>query len=312
MCDSARIALLLCSIFLDVGGKEAAKEQENRKEVLDMSKKQNKMFMGVAGISLACLVAMGMAGCAGNTENVNENANDGTAAVAVEEDQAVESDADEKTAEEELAAPAELEVADFGWFVSSNGMVDFSVAIENPNKYIAADSATVTVSGLDKDGNVVFTEDIPVASIAPESDYVFSYVTGANNGSGQATAPDDLSITVTVPEDGWTVYNPNEAVQYEVTDVAVAPSDIEGTDVFSGSVSSKSDSKDVEDGQAMVNVVLYDQNGKMLGGYFDIVDMGQENPTFEVYAIEAPEYNDYKVFVSPYTFVEEEVATDAQ
>lgn len=49
--------------------------------------------------------------------------------------------------------------------------------------------------------------------------------------------------------------------------------------------------------------MLYDDNGKMEGGYFDVIDLnGQDKVPFKVYAIDAPEYKDYKVFVSPFSF----------
>ena len=53
----------------------------------------------------------------------------------------------------------------------------------------------------------------------------------------------------------------------------------------------------------MVNTVLYDENEKMLGGYFDIVELNDaDGEPFQIYMIDAPEYNSYQVFVSPYVY----------
>lgn len=282
--------------------------------MISMGKKQNKMFLGAAGLSLAALLAMGVTGCSSpaQDENIaNENGTEAPTTTVVVEENQTDENIDSKTADEELSSPAPLEVTDFGWFASENNMVDFSVSINNPNQYVSADDVVLTVNGLDENGEVFFTQDINLSAIAPESDYVFSYVTG--DDSNNPKTPNDISVTVNVADDGWSIYNENEKVEYDVSDVAVTPSDIEGVNVFTGNILGKdavAENPDGQavDGQAMANVVLYDENGKMLGGYFDIVDMnGQEKVPFEIYAVGAPAYKDYKVFVSPFSFEDVQV-----
>lgn len=189
--------------------------------MIHMSKKKDKMFMGVAGLSLVALMAMTMSGCAPQQAPSNET-DDSSTTVVVEENQNAADDA-ARTAEEELSNPLPLEVVDFGWFPSENNMVDFSVAVNNPNQYVSADDITLTVNGLDEAGNVFFTQDISLAAIAPNSDYVFSYVVG--DTSDNPKAPHDIAITANVAEGGWSVYNESEEVSFTVDDVAVAPSD---------------------------------------------------------------------------------------
>lgn len=212
---------------------------------------------------------------------------------------------DSRTLDEELASPEPLIVSDYGWFASENNMADLAVAVSNPNEHVSADDVVLTVQGTDSNEQEMFSQDIDLPQIAPDSELVFSYVVGDANSSD---APSDVNVSVNVSDGGWSAYDESEHVEYDVSDVTEGNSDIDGVAKFSGNMSAKG--SDVEnpdgqavEGQALVNVVLYDGSGKMLGGYFDIVDMdGQNKVPFEIYAVGAPEYQDYQVFVSPYVF----------
>lgn len=277
--------------------------EKRKEEVAIMGRKQNKAFLGAAGLSLAALMAMAATGCSAPQQQDPE-AGGASTTIVVEENQQTGT-GDSRTLDEELASPEPLVVSDYGWFVSENNMADLAVEVSNPNEHVSADDVVLTVQGTDSNGQEMFSQDIDLPQIAPDSELVFSYVVGDANSSD---APTDVNVSVNVSDGGWSAYDESERVEYDVSDVTEGSSDIDGVAKFSGNVSAKG--SDVEnpdgqavEGQALVNVVLYDGSGKMLGGYFDIVDMdGQDKVPFEIYAVGAPEYQDYQVFVSPYVF----------
>lgn len=258
--------------------------------------------MLATGAVLAGALALMLAGCSNPVEDVVGNVNDEIEAVLegssedVGADATDEADSSARTAQEELADPAPLEIADYGWFAAEGNMVDFSVVIENPNQYVAPSDVTLTVVGIDESGERFFSEDISLSDIAPESEYVLSYVTG--DESDDAKLPADIAFSLSVADDGWHI-DGSDASSYIVEGVEVAPSDMEGVEAAQGYVSSDSN----EPEQVMVSLVLYDESERMLGGCFDIVELdGAESEQFRIYLIDAPAYDSYQIFVSPYVF----------
>lgn len=264
-----------------------------------------KKMKEFAALGIAGLLTIATYGCAAPNQNENTTqANEPTQETEVIEEETIEP-ADENmttqqakaTAKAELANPATLEVTDSGWFSTQNNLIDFAVAVYNPNKAIASNKATLTVSGTDKNGNEIFTEDISIPEIAPQQTYNLAYVTG--DSSQDKALPDNLSFTVKVNDSDWQAYDfDNNKADYIVEDNGASQSnDIEGVEVLSGTVTPAGDI----DGQAIVTAVLYDKDHKMLGGYFDIVEAnGSEPAPYEIYMMEAPQYDSYEIFAAPF------------
>ena len=76
--------------------------------------------------ALSAVVALGLAGCASNP-TVNDDAANGQQVQSADAQQTDASTdqaaAPARTPEEELADPADLTIADYGWFPAENGMV---------------------------------------------------------------------------------------------------------------------------------------------------------------------------------------------
>ena len=99
-------------------------------------------------VALSGLFAVSLVGCAAQSSQtapagseqavVQTEETQGPAAGQAAVDEQADAEADAATAEQEAANPAELQIVDSGWFAADNGMVDFAVKVQNPNKTVEA------------------------------------------------------------------------------------------------------------------------------------------------------------------------------
>lgn len=129
-------------------------------------------------VALSGLFAVSLVGCAAQSSQTAPAGSE-QAVVQTEETQgpaagqaAVDEQADAATAEQEAANPAELQIVDSGWFAADNGMVDFAVKVQNPNKTVEAIDPVIEVVGKDDSGNVIFDETIETPGVLPDSTYL--------------------------------------------------------------------------------------------------------------------------------------------
>ena len=237
----------------------------------------------VGWVALSGLFAVSLAGCAAQSGQtapagseqavVQTEETQGPAAGQAAVDEQADTEADAATAEQEAANPAELQIVDSGWFVADNGMVDFAVKVQNPNKTVAAVDPVIEVVGKDDSGNVLFDETIETPGVLPDSTYYYSYVAGSTaNSSATSTEvvkPSTVEFAITTPEGLWEATDQKLADVYAVQDNGAADTQL-GAKEFTGTVTA-SESLDGAT-QSRVDVVLLDQNGKIEGGYFKIVD----------------------------------------
>lgn len=135
----------------------------------------------VGWVALSGLFAVSLAGCAAQSGQtapagseqavVQTEETQGPAAGQAAVDEQTDAEADAATAEQEAANPAELQIVDSGWFVADNGMVDFAVEVQNPNKTVEAVDPVIEVVGKDDGGNVIFDETIETPGVLPDSTY---------------------------------------------------------------------------------------------------------------------------------------------
>lgn len=108
---------------------------------------------------------------------------------------------------QEAANPRELQIVDSGWFAADNGMVDFAVKVQNPNKTVEAIDPVIEVVGKDDSGNVIFDETIETPGVLPDSAYYYSYVAGSTADSSanstEVVKPATVEFSITTPEGSW-------------------------------------------------------------------------------------------------------------
>ena len=210
--------------------------------------------------------------------------------------------ADGATAEQEAANPAALQIVDSGWFAADNGMVDFVVKVQNPNKTVEAVNPVIEVVGKDDAGNVIFDETIETPGVLPDSIYYYSYVAGstASKGTDSTTSakPATVDFAITTPEGSWQATEQKLADVYAVADGGAADTQF-GAKEFTGTVTASEQLDGAT--QSRVDVILLDKDGKIEGGFFKIVDTepGQA-ADYDIYAVGAPEFASYAVYASPW------------
>ena len=259
-------------------------------------------------VALSGLFAVSLVGCAAQSSQTAPAGSE-QAVVQTEETQgpaagqaAVDEQADAATAEQEAANPAELQIVDSGWFAADNGMVDFAVKVQNPNKTVEAIDPVIEVVGKDDSGNVIFDETIETPGVLPDSTYYYSYVAGSTADSSanstEVVKPATVEFSITTPEGSWEATDQKLAHVYAVQDGGATDTQF-GAKEFTGTVTA-SESLDGAT-QSRVDVVLLDQDGKIEGGYFKIVDTepGQA-ADYDIYAVGAPQYASYAVYASPW------------
>lgn len=217
----------------------------------------------VGWVALSGLFAVSLAGCAAQNDQAAPTGSE-QAVVQTEENQgpaagqaAVDEQADAATAEQEAANPAELQIVDSGWFAADNGMVDFAVKVQNPNKTVEAIDPVIEVVGKDDSGNVIFDETIETPGVLPDSTYYYSYVAGSTADSSanstEVVKPATVEFSITTPEGSWEATDQKLADVYVVQDGGAADTQF-GAKEFTGTVTA-SESLDGAT-QSRVDVVL--------------------------------------------------------
>lgn len=265
-------------------------------------------------VALSGLFALSLAGCAASSteSSAASGSPEQTQATAQTTEQAAPQDsqqADQQTtqdsaatAEQEAASPADLQIVDSGWFAADNGMIDFAVKVQNPNKTVEAVDPVIEVVGKDDAGNVIFDETIETPGVLPDSTYYYSYVAGSTAPSSAdgttAAAPTTVDFAITTPEGSWKATDQKLADVYAVSDGGAADTQF-GAKEFKGTVTA-SEQLDGAD-QSRVDVILLDKDGKIEGGYFKIVDTeAGQAADYDIYAVGAPEFASYAVYASPW------------
>lgn len=229
-------------------------------------------------------------------------------------------DIDEAT-QSELDNPKQLKVFDFGYIITQEGAVDFGICIYNPNSYITALSPVITITGKDEQENILFSENTLISAITPQFQYKMSFI----GNTEQVAAKEQIaSVEASVMQQGdWGIFdfdeNEKTTTFYSFYEQNISASDIEGIDILTGKVAIDpdptsnnentdiqftSDAKDSENETTYVNVLLYDENNKIVGGYFDTVELNRNGTPepFSIYLIDAPQYASYKLYAHPYDY----------
>lgn len=237
-----------------------------------------KKLVLLTGIFLIVISMMG--GCAKPTESGDQNPQESN-----------ESPETPKT-EVETKQQLDLEIIESGWFVDSNGYVHYGIGIKNPNSSYEIQFPTIEITGKDGDGKIVFSESQVLNFMFANAELYY----GGQTGNG--TAPETVEFNVSVPSHGW-VENDKQAFEiYTISNTNYLDSD--GRSSFTGEITANTEWDDVE--SAMVNVILRDNNDKIIFGDFSFVDNLNEGETksFEISSYDIPEFSTFEIHAQPW------------
>lgn len=195
--------------------------------------------------------------------------------------------------------PEPIQITDSGWYApdsnqySSSSYVHYGVSIYNPNDDFAGDYPTVTITGKDENGKILFSDKQLMTVIKPHETITF----GMQAGNG--TKPATVEFDAYVKDSDWNKVNKDKTVipSYEVTETNDAKSSFGDID-FTGRLK-VDDSWDKE--SAYVSVLLKNENGETIAGYFSFVNVvkGDYVP-FDVHAYDVPEYSSFEIYAYPW------------
>jgi eukaryotic-like serine/threonine-protein kinase len=183
-----------------------------------------------------------------------------------------------------------LELAESGWSVDSVGYVHYAYAIKNPNEDIVVDLPSVDITGYDKEGNVVLSQNDGIMTALPDSTSYY----GAQAGSGGLAVP--TRVEFNLGENSTTSRRRvTESFDISTSGLAVNKNSL-GQTVFTGTVSVAGTSDVIEraarySSGIAVTVVLRDSVGAIIyGESTHLYTLAAGTYPFEVRISDAPTY----------------------
>ncbi len=199
------------------------------------------------------------------------------------------------------AAPAasdiSFEVAESGWTVSSpesGSYVIYAFALRNPSDDFMIKYPSVKITGRDKDGTVLFSDEQVLNVLYPGKTTYFASLAGGNS------VPATVEFTPCAPDEWNVTPYAGATPQFEVSGLSAVPDGFGGVN-FTGEltvVSAEGSDAAISSGLA-VTAVLRDDDGKIVGGFSDFIDMPAEGETapFEVSYFDPPAYASAEAYV---------------
>lgn len=186
----------------------------------------------------------------------------------------------------------DIQITDSGYSVSESGYVLYGVSLHNPNETYAADFVTVTITGKDANGGIVFSQDQVMGTMNPGDDYTFG--TQAGNG----TAPETVEFSVSVDEDNWKDGEAVEGEPYTISNTNEVINEY-GSGDFTGEITVTDAWADYE--TAWVSAILKDADGNIVGGYNGYANITPNQPAvFDAIAYDLPEYDSVEYYAVPW------------
>jgi len=238
---------------------------------------------------MAAMAAAGLVGCGGNTTSSSGDAK-------------VEEKTEEKTTKQN--EPVDLEITESSYTVDDEGMLRYTVCIENNNTNFRPQFAHVLATGKKPDGSIRFHDDWTIMGIQPDSTTYWTNIAG----NGEVSEEDTIEITVTVNESDWERSNtvvPDDL--YTFDNVNIGEREYFGTQV-TGEITLTDDSLDlgsmVGPYRPMIVCILRDADGKLIGGFdgFLDTDMAVGNKSIFDFSSnhDMGEYASYELHVNPW------------
>lgn len=190
------------------------------------------------------------------------------------------------------------EIIESGYYLTDDGDVYFGVGWENPNESYAIEFPELIITGRDADGDITFMEtESPMSAVSMllpgEIQYFGGYAIGEEGTvtvefSVMQVDDDDFVATDEVAEEYYTISNTN-----------VTEGD-GGRVSFTGEITTNVEFEDVS--SARVSVILRDEGGNIVYGYFGWAGLAGERETaaFEKVVYDVPEYATYEIYATPW------------
>lgn len=188
-----------------------------------------------------------------------------------------------------------LFIKESGWSSDSTGYVHYAIALTNSSKDTQVMYPEITVTGRNKDGTVLFSDQQNLAVIYPNQTVYY----GGQAGNG--TAPHSVEFTVAQPQ-SYNLKKATDIPEYKVSGITKTPDDIGGV-TYNGEVTVTGGTKDnVGTSMICVSVVLRDDKGRIVGGYDNFVDRPTNSKTvpFSVDVFEPTDHASYEVYAQPW------------
>ncbi len=201
---------------------------------------------------------------------------------------------------EENKDPEPIQITDSGWYApepnkySNSSYVHYGVSIYNPNDNYAGDYATVTITGKDENGKILFSDKQVMGVINPHETITFG--TQAGNGTKPATVEFDAYVK----DSDWNKVNKDKITipSCEITETNDAKNSF-GDVSFTGKL--KVDDSWGNKESAYVSALLKNENGETIAGYNSFVNVvkGDYVP-FDIYTYDIPEYSSFEIYAYPW------------
>ena len=184
----------------------------------------------------------------------------------------------------------ELEIVESGWSVDAQGYVHYGIALRNLGD-TSVDFPTYTITGRDESGNVLFSQDQTLSSIAPGETIHWGDLAG-DSGKSPATVEFKPS-----PVDDYQLSATYSRTNFEVSGVNPVSDGFGGTD-FAGEVTTLEDDGSGIGNQVALALILRDDSGAIVFGSVGFANRPEvgESTSFEISAHGAPEYATYEVY----------------
>lgn len=190
--------------------------------------------------------------------------------------------------------PAPVDIVESGYYITDQGYVMYGIVWKNPNTQYEVRWPSVTITGKDAEGKIVFSNTQVMSSLLPGEQWQFG------NQAGNGTAPTTVEFEIVEgdtqyiktseqPQELLTITNTNEVVGKRRTS-------------FTGEMTTNSD--ELEDhSQAWISVILRDANGAIVYGSNDFAYIAANggSSTFEVKTrSELPDHASYELTAIPW------------
>lgn len=206
-----------------------------------------------------------------------------------------ETDGDFSDVKPSEGAIKNLEVVDSGYSVDS-GYVFYGIGIKNPNDTYACDYPTITVTGKDADGTIVFSDTNTMGEILPGE------VLWVASMAGNGTEPASVEFSVDVSTRDWYESDDADSDFYTISNVNIV--DSEYMKNITGEITTNREWLVFDEPceEAMVTVIFKNKDGEIVGGTCDFEDVGEvgETKTFDVDDYTNIEYDTVEVYAHPW------------
>ena len=152
-------------------------------------------------------------------------------------------------------SPIELEIIEYGYTVDDHGYVYYAIGIRNPNSDYMARQYSVTFTGRNADGSILFSEDDYRGSIYPKEEQYYASI-----ASGDAK-PAKVEVEVYVDKRNWAKAAVGDNPEYEITNVSEVTSRYSTR--YTGEIQALSENGE---GSVRVSVIYRDSKGEIITG----------------------------------------------